>query len=380
MNKIAYIKQYVQQFGYRAAAKHFTIPQTVIYRMVKSPAPPRGRIRHIGGGRKPILDKQSEQHLVDDVLHAAKLHQPISIPQLKVQALSFGVEHFKASDGWVSSFFKRWNLTLRTPTASHSSSLLKQNQLQEAVMKYWRIIYKLRCEQHIPIRCIGNMDEVPVYFDMAPKAVIARKGSRTVCVKTNNMEKTRITVVLACLADGTKLPPMVIFRGKTKRSIANAVAPDDSMIVTYQENAWNTSALTNRWINDVWFQYVPDRSLLIWDEFAGHFESHGDILSNDCYYAIIPKACTSVMQPLDVSINKPFKTQLRLLWSIHMRQKLLAKQSTRPTKTQILEWVWLAWNGISKDIIVKSFKKCGISNALDGSEEAMTNIDWTRIV
>ncbi len=63
----------------------------------------------------------------------------------------------------------------------------------------WQIIYKLRCEQHIPIRCIGNMDEVPVYFDKAPKAIITHKGSKTVCVKTNNMEKTQITVILAIL-------------------------------------------------------------------------------------------------------------------------------------------------------------------------------------
>ena len=106
--------------------------------MVKSSPLPQGRIRHVGGGRKPALNKQSEQRLANDILDAASSHQPFSIPQLKAQAQTLGNKHFKANDGYISSF------------------------------------------------------------------------------------------------------------------------------LTYQQNAWNTSALTNRWINDVWFKYVPDRSLLIW--------------------------------------------------------------------------------------------------------------------
>ncbi len=348
--------------------------------MVNAAPLERGRIRQPGAGRKPTLNNTQENQLATTINNAAVAHQPLSIAQVKSLALSMDMPNFKASDGWVYSFFKRWNFTLRTPTLSHSTSLVKQNQLHEAVMKYWRIIFKLRLEQHISIQRIGNMDEVPVYFDMAPKKVITRKGTKTVCVQTNNMEKTRITVILCCLADGTKLPPMVIFRGTTPQCIANIDKPDESMVIAYQENAWNTSGLTHKWLNDVWFKYVTDRSLLIWDAFSGHFESHGEILGNDCYYAVIPKACTSVMQPLDVSINKAFKTQLRLLWSMHMHRKLQAKESTRPTKSLILSWIWTAWSAIHPNIIIKSFKKCGISNALDGSEEKLTSIDWDRII
>ena len=42
------------------------------------------------------------------------------------------------------------------------------------------------------------------------------------------------------------------------------------------------------------------------------------------------------------------------------------KQSTRQ---QVLDWVSKAWQEIGEDIIVKSFKRCGISNTLDGSED-----------
>jgi hypothetical protein len=41
----------------------------------------------------------------------------------------------------------------------------------------------------------------------------------------------------------------------------------------------------------------------------------------------------------------------------------------RPTIKQVCQWIKQLWSTVREDIIVKSFKKCGISNALDGSED-----------
>jgi len=40
------------------------------------------------------------------------------------------------------------------------------------------------------------------------------KGAKTVTKKAPGNEKTRYTVALACCADGTKLPPLLIFKRK----------------------------------------------------------------------------------------------------------------------------------------------------------------------
>ena len=40
-----------------------------------------------------------------------------------------------------------------------------------------------------------------------------------------------------------------------------------------------------------------------------------------------------------------------------------------PSKELVLTWIDRAWNGILQDLTEKSFKSCGITNALDGSEE-----------
>lgn len=62
---------------------------------------------------------------------------------------------------------------------------------------------------------IGNMDETPVWFDMPSAKTVNSKGKKTVLVNTTGHEKSRFTVVLTCLADGTRLKPMVIFKRKT---------------------------------------------------------------------------------------------------------------------------------------------------------------------
>lgn len=43
----------------------------------------------------------------------------------------------------------------------------------------------------------------------------------------------------------------------------------------------------------------------------------------------------------------------------------------RPSITQVCEWVKTSWAAVKTEIIVKSFKKCGISNAMDGTEDEL---------
>ena len=62
---------------------------------------------------------------------------------------------------------------------------------------------------------LGNMDEVPLTFDVPSNKTVDVKCAKTIMIKTSGNEKTRYTVVLPCCADGTKLPPLLIFKRKT---------------------------------------------------------------------------------------------------------------------------------------------------------------------
>ncbi len=94
--------------------------------------------------------------------------------------------------------------------------------------------------------------------------------------------------------------------------------------------------------------------------------------------AIIPGGCTSKIQPLDVSINRPFKDSLKRSWVGYMESQVNAGGAgmvkiPKPSKQLVLNWVVAAWRELQKrpELIRRSFKVCGISNDLDGDEDEL---------
>src|SRR3989337_1333461 len=67
------------------------------------------------------------------------------------------------------------------------------------------------------------------------------------------------------------------------------------------------------WIERVWTSRNPfgnSRSLLVLDSFRGHTVDNvkNRLIEKNTNIAIIPGGCTSKLQPLDVLINKSFKS------------------------------------------------------------------------
>ena len=95
----------------------------------------------------------------------------------------------------------------------------------------------------------GNMDETPVFFGMVPNKSFAKKGSKSVTVRTSSCEKKHVTFVLIISTCGDILPPMIIFPGKTDRTKDLAV-PDNLCIVT-QEKTWKDERLMMVWYEKI---------------------------------------------------------------------------------------------------------------------------------
>jgi hypothetical protein len=91
--------------------------------------------------------------------------------------------------------------------------------------------------------------------------------------------------------------------------------------------------------------------------------------------AVIPGGLTSVLQPLDVSVNKRFKDNVRKLYTQWMAKggHELTPTGTirRPSNEMMCDWIVKAWDMVSTKKITKSFLKTGITNALDGSKDEM---------
>ena len=77
-----------------------------------------------------------------------------------------------------------------------------------------KFVLRQRKQDEFELGQIGNMDETPMCFDLPGNRTIDHKGAKTIQIRTTGNEKTHFTVVLACMANGTKLKPMVIFKRK----------------------------------------------------------------------------------------------------------------------------------------------------------------------
>src|SRR4051812_12348080 len=96
---------------------------------------------------------------------------------------------------------------------------------------------------------------------------------------------------------------------------------------------------------------------------------------------MVPSGCTSLVQPLDVCINRPFKSRIEVLSQEHYQRniKQWTEQKFTASERRILmtKWVAQAWKDICKDhmeTIIRSFRECGITVAPDGSEDYDINI------
>ena len=169
------------------------------------------------------------------------------------------------------------------------------------------------------------MDETPMNFDMPATHTVHPTGEKTVIMKTTGNEKNHFTVVLACMANGSKLKPNgYFFCGKNE-----PIPPQ--IVVHVHEKGWMDEAGMKLWIEKVWRcregGLMKKKSLLVYDMFKTYLmESIKKTLrDHNTDVAIIPGGLTSQLQPLDVSLNKPFKEKVCVMWSEWDEQKEFTK-------------------------------------------------------
>ena len=92
------------------------------------------------------------------------------------------------------------------------------------------------------------MDESVIYYENIYPTTIAKIGEKNVNVRTFGKNKMRISVVLTILADASKLPPLLIFKGKSngpkeKKLQKNINVLNGLILVKFQENSWTDKSI-----------------------------------------------------------------------------------------------------------------------------------------
>ena len=123
---------------------------------------------------------------------------------------------------------KRNDLVLKTCT--HISQALPKD-LEDKIISFRDEVNEINEDSDYPLEYVCNMDKTPVFLYLVPSKVVDKKGGKvSVCVQ---QPLKRIVLPAA----GKILPPFVIFKRKTLRTLKNVQVPE-GVVCTTQVKAW----------------------------------------------------------------------------------------------------------------------------------------------
>jgi hypothetical protein len=319
--------------------------------------PRRFRAQRGGNPHWPLLEDRVNEFISSERIKGKGISTTQIILHAKVFAKEMGIEDFKGTPSWCCRFMKRNNLVIRSVT-SLAQSLPEDWRNKVASFREY---VKDNINDVLPLH-FGNMDEVPVSFDMPRSRTVETKGVKEVRLSTTGHEKSNFTVILAITAKGGKLPPMVIFKRKT---IPKENFPTNIHIEA-NEKGWVNEEIMKNWIDKVWKRrpasFFKPSSLLIFDSCRAHItENVKKYVERESKLAVIPGGLTPKLQPLDIAVNRSFKTKLRAKWETWMLNQIheytASGKIKRVSYKEICEWIVKSWDEVPLECVLNGFKK-----------------------
>ncbi|CAI7771424.1 unnamed protein product [Closterium sp. NIES-54] len=267
------------------------------------------------------------------------------------------------------------------PSPRHKPNDHKRQAYTAAEKLKWVAQLDVAVSCGIETTWIINADQTPLWLEMPATTAVDQTGVRSVPIRSAGYQKERVTVMLACTADGMKLKPWVFFK---RKSVPKGVFPPD-VVVACHDNGWMDANGVIRWLEECVKPFLKPgfgrharSSMVVLDSYRGHLTEGVKEKFRELNYvpAIIPSGCTAEIQPLDVCINKSFKASVRhqyQKWFQEEGQEQLTRAGNlkKPPPEVVVRWISRGWKAVPADLIKCAFLTCGISNALDGCEDGL---------
>ncbi|QSS55024.1 hypothetical protein I7I53_02781 [Histoplasma capsulatum var. duboisii H88] len=189
------------------------------------------------------------------------------------------------------------------------ANLLSVNQLQEKIAKY-----------NIEHSNIYNFDEKGFLLGLlqAVKQIVSIESLKSKCNKGVSQDGSRefISLLAAICADGTALPPALIYKEES-RDMQDTWLEDfddkkDKAYFAASKNGWSNDEYGLTWLQNVFNPHTKAKAgrgwrLLILDDHSSHinmkFINYAD--QNQILLAVLPPHSTHHLQPLDLAIFGP---------------------------------------------------------------------------
>lgn len=234
---------------------------------------------------------------------------------------------------------------------------------EKVVNDYFDALHKLLRGsglEEVP-ECIWNCDETGIQFQHEPSWVVAARGQRSVSSPASQNREN--TIMATINAAGTAMPPMVIVRGKTSRSLhsfATLDAPQDT-VWSFQESGWITDTICLQWFQQVFLHFCgPQRpQILLLDSHRSHerIELLEAARKENIHILALPPHTTHILQPLDRTIFGPLKKHYNKACSDFMSDRP-GNAVTKITWPRIFKDAWE--KTMHGPLIKKAFQATGV--------------------
>uniref|UniRef100_A0A914D9N8 DDE-1 domain-containing protein n=1 Tax=Acrobeloides nanus TaxID=290746 RepID=A0A914D9N8_9BILA len=361
--------------GNRAAGREYGVTDMMVGRWRKDKAvlkamPQKKRASRRMDPKWPVLERRLKKWVLDERAKKRKA---------KRIAREEGIEEFVGGSKWCFLFMKRSGLSVRATTS------VGQNLPAEWEEKMARFRTFVNQEKKgVKLKDLGNMDEVPVSFDMPGRFTVDERGKHDIAITTTGAEKNNFTTVLCVTADGGKCKPTVIFKRKT---MPKEKFPDE-IVVKVNEKGWMNEYLMGDWSEEVWNQRRnasgPESSLLTLDAAPCHITDIAkEGLKATTKIAVIPTGMTKLLQPLDISVNKSFKSHLRNQWERWMVNNnkhtyTRGGKMRHASLVDVCEWILEAWKAVTPECIRNGFRKM-MGEEVEESDDEESDVEMEEL-
>ncbi|CAH2011006.1 unnamed protein product [Acanthoscelides obtectus] len=349
---------------YRAAQEFYGVPKSVICQ------------RLTGKRRTPIvLSAEVENTIEKCILARAEYGYPCGKNELQdlvktyveSKELQTSFKNNRPGDDWYYDFLKMHPaLSVKKPELLQK--LRKDARKPEVVYNFYEILRQTLISK----ACfIYNADESGFPSDPSRIRAIDQKG-RPLCRVSGGSGREN-TTVLACIgADGSVLPPLVVFTGAAvqPRWVSEKEYPGTRY--TTSSNGWMEEPQFFHWFTSTFIPHIQkvreeklsltQYALLIFDGHASHMSVRilEEAINNNIILIKLPSHLADRLQPLDKCVFGPVKT----CWEkelISLGEKKMGSGSGRLTKVEFSEVLGtVRKKSMTYENIISGFKTTGI--------------------
>jgi hypothetical protein len=303
-------------------------------------------------------------------------------------------EKFKYSNGWVSSFVDRYDVSSQVQTEKKPvSNALKDPILQNFHRETCEIQQGEGLNPRDPVygrfspKCIWNIDQIPASIIDAKRHSLNPKGQA--CWIANQgaagLYKRSCTIIMTLRAEGEQIvPPFLLFHGKGKLS-PEIIAELDEQGIPYAFNkkAWADGATCIqhlKFVAKILKEKCPEAKehMLYLDGLSAQATIRFIDLALDLSILPVyfPPNCTHLVQPVDHRVAAWFKACWHRLYLLEQEEKYEewddyqnnGSMSTVYQRVTALRWTKLIWEQLKTmhGFLSKAFTSTGCLIKLNG--------------